>query len=258
MSVLENDIEVIQPEVFGRGEGITAWFTYKNSALNPEGRNIPGLNLGFNTTEREEIVQNNRTVLFKALELEPSWVAFGSQVHGSRVQVIKRGGTYAETDGFVTKVSRLALVIQVADCAAVLLGDSRNRIIAAVHVGWRGAAGDIVPRAVKYMTAQGAEPKHIRAFVSPCISTRHFEVGREVAGQFPDAFVDYEHHEKPHIDLKGFIKHQLMTKGVRPEHIEIHSGCTVDESDRFYSYRREGEQSGRMAGIIQLLKRGEY
>lgn len=258
MSVLENNIEVIQPEIFSRGEGITAWFTLKNASLVSDDRNIPGLNLGFNTIEREEIIQNNYTALFEALDLDFHWVAFGNQVHGNRIRVVTQGGTYTETDGFVTQVSKLALAIQVADCAVVLLGDPQNRIVAAVHAGWRGAEGDIVPKAVKYMTAQGAEPKYIKAFVSPCISPQHFEVGQEVAEQFPEAFVDYESYEKPHVDLKGFIRRQLMTKGVKPEHIEVHQGCTVSDTDSFYSYRREGKQSGRMAGVIQLLKRGEY
>ncbi len=257
MNISEAKIEVVRPDIFKEGEGIAAWFTLRNANLFSDNRNIAGLNLGLNTSESEEVVRNNRTALFENLQLSPDWVAFGNQVHGNRIQVISRGGTYTETDGFVTRVPRLALAIQVADCAAVLLGDSRHRVIAAVHAGWKGAAGGIVPRAIKYMTAQGARPGHIKAFVSPCISKRRFEVGHEVARQFPEAFVDYESYEKPHVDLKGFIRHQLIEKGVKPEHIEIHSGCTVS-SDSYYSYRRQDEQSGRMAGIIQLLKRYEY
>lgn len=257
MSVLENKIEMIQPEIFGREEGVAAWFTLKNASLTSDDQNVSGLNIGLNTSEREEVIKENRSVLFEALDCDPGWVALGNQVHGNRIRVVTQGGTYAETDGFVTRVPGLALAIQVADCAAVLLGDSKNRVIAAVHAGWRGAAGGIISKAVQYMITRGAEPEHIKVFVSPCISRQHFEVGGEVAVQFPDAFVDYENYEKPHVNLKGFIRRQLMMEGIKSEHIEIHTGCTVSDTGSYYSYRREGEQSGRMAGIIQLLKRDE-
>lgn len=257
MNTLESKPDVLQPEVFRKEKGISAWFTLKNENTYSGNRNIPGLNLGLNTEEKEEVVRENRSVLFDELDVEPEWMALANQVHGNRVQVVTRGGTYTETDGFVTQIPRLALAIQVADCAAVLLGDAHNRIVGAAHAGWRGVTGGIVPKVVKYMTAQGADPMKMRAFVSPCISAENFEVGPEVAEQFPDQFVDYSSYEKPHVNLKGFIRYQLMEKGVKPEHIEVHEGCTVSDGHSFYSYRREGKQSGRMMGIIQLLKRDE-
>lgn len=248
---------MIQPEVFREEEEIQAWFTLKNESRFENNGSIHGLNLGLNTSEREEVVQEKRNSLFQALKLDPEWVALADQVHGDRIQVVTKGGAYTETDGFVTQVPHLALGIQVADCAAVLLADVRSRTIAAVHAGWRGAVAGIIPKAVKYMVAQRADEKNIRAFVGPCISQKHFEVGTEVAEQFPEQFVDHSNYEKPHVDLKGYIQYQLMTKGIKPDHIEVHEGCTVGEDKKFYSYRREGEKSGRMMGIIQLLNRDE-
>jgi copper oxidase (laccase) domain-containing protein len=102
------------------------------------------------------------------------------------------------------------------------------------------------------MVPLGVKPERCLAFISPCISVRHFEVGTEVADQFPDSFVDYEQYEKPHIDLKGFLQYQLEGAGVRREHIEVHPGCTVEDKQDYYSYRREGAMSGRMMGVIQL------
>jgi YfiH family protein len=257
MGILESKLDIIQPEIFSKEKSVQAWFTTKNKSLFSGNDNIQGLNLGLNTAESESTVERNRTVLMEDLDIDPHWVAYGEQVHSDRIQVVTQGGIYSGTDGFVTSVPRLALTIQVADCAAVLLADAKNRVIAAVHAGWRGAVSDIVPKAVKYMVAQRAEEKQIKAFISPCISLQHFEVGTEVAGQFPDRFVDYTSYDKPHVDLKGFIKYQLMVKGVLPEHIQVHEGCTVRDDNRYYSYRREGDKSGRMMGIIQLLKRDE-
>ncbi len=102
------------------------------------------------------------------------------------------------------------------------------------------------------MKEAGAEPSRMRAFVSPCISRRHFEVGTEVAELFPDKFVDYESFDKPHINLKAFLEYQLMECGLAEGRIEVHAGCTVADKNSYYSYRREKEKSGRMMGIIRL------
>ena len=145
----------------------------------------------------------------------------------------------------------MALAIQVADCAAVLLGDSEAGIISAVHAGWRGAVADIVPKAVQKMVSLNAEPKNIKVFISPCISQKQFEAGEEVAEKFPDEFVDRNSYSKPHIDIKRFIQSQLLNAGIFEEHIEVHGSCTFSDSD-YYSYRRDGNRSGRMMGIIKL------
>jgi YfiH family protein len=148
-------------------------------------------------------------------------------------------------------VSGLTLAIQVADCAAVLLWDENRKIIGALHAGWRGAVGEIIYIGIEKMMKQGASPSDMKAFISPCISIRNFEVGQEVADQFPPEFVDYSTFKKPHVDLKGFIKDQLMNKGLSEHNIEVRSECSVS-NESFYSYRREGKKSGRMMALIQI------
>jgi YfiH family protein len=245
-------IEVIRPAVFEKCEALTSFFTLKNASLFSDSRQIKGLNIGFNTDEAPEIVKQNRQALIKAFDLDSGWIAFADQVHGNRVEVVTSGGTFANTDGLITQVPGLALAIQTADCAAVLMADMHTQTIAAIHAGWRGAAGDIVPRAVEKMIQLGVQMGNCMAFISPSISVRHFEVGAEVAEQFPEQFVNYEQYEKPHIDLKRFLRYQLERVGVRPENIGIDPGCTVEDDKQFYSYRREGAMSGRMMGGIQL------
>ena len=251
MKNLKTDISVIEPEVLGAEEKVKAWFSLKNGGLSTDRQKIPGLNLGFNTAESKKKVVKNRQLLFAALDLDPKWVAFADQVHSNRVRSVSQGGTYPETDGLVTVIPGLTLAIQVADCAAVLLWDDANGVIGALHAGWRGAAGDIVPRGIEEMVKQGADTAKIKAFVSPCIALRNFEVGPEVAVQFPADFVDEENYRKPHVDLKGFLENQLLEAGLNPSHIEIRPECTIDD-ENFYSYRREGETSGRMMALIQL------
>lgn len=244
----------IRPGMVEEGEGVRAWFTLKNEWYESGSRQIRGLNLGFNTPESKDVVERNRSALIDDLQLDEEWIAYAEQVHSNRIRVVSRGGTYPSTDGLITRVPGLTLAIQVADCAAVLLWDSTNSIVGALHAGWRGAAGDIVPHGIEKMMGLGSDPRKMKAFVSPCISLKNFEVGPEVADQFPGEFVDYEHYSKPHIDLKEFLNHQLLEAGIPQTGIEIREECTIDGQSDFYSYRREGEQSGRMMALIQIAE----
>lgn len=212
---------------------------------------IPGLNLGLNTGEEETIVLRNRALLLNEIGIDDDQIAFATQVHGTNIEVIHKGGTYENTDALVTNTPTLALAIQVADCAAVLLGDTENRVIGAAHAGWRGAASNIIPKTISKMKSLGADPKYMSAFISPCISQENFEVGEEVASQFPDEFIDRSNFKKPHVDLKSFIRQQLLEMGMFDSKIELNKHCTISD-ERFYSYRRQKEKSGRMMGVIKL------
>ena len=254
MKELKTKFDFITPELLKDDENVEAWFTLKNSGYKLPNQSITGLNLGFNTPEKKEIIAQNRLALLESLNIDSEWTAYADQVHSNRVRFVSEGGTYPSTDGLVTKVPGLTLAIQVADCAAVLLWDSDNKIIAAVHAGWRGAVGNIVSRGIKEMTKHGGDIKQLKAFVSPCISEKNFEVGAEVAEQFPDQFVNDTDFVKPHVNLKACIKHQLQNAGISDHNIEICSECTIDSSDKFYSFRREGDKSGRMMALISIQK----
>ncbi|MGD8426197.1 MAG: peptidoglycan editing factor PgeF [Balneolaceae bacterium] len=252
MKTSETEFSLIQPALLKNNDSIRAWFTRKNGGFSQSDSAIPGLNLGFNTPDPKEIVARNRLALMDSLGLDQEWVAYADQVHSNRIRLVTQGGTYPSTDGLITEVPGLTLGIQVADCAAVLLWDSEKKIIAALHAGWRGAAGDIVPRGIEMMTAQGADAKKIKAFVSPCLSLKDFEVGNEVANLFPGEYVDYERFAKPHVDLKRYLRHQMEYSGLSEANIEVREECTVAQGHDFYSYRREGKKSGRMMALIQI------
>ncbi|HEX6981453.1 MAG TPA: peptidoglycan editing factor PgeF [Balneolaceae bacterium] len=251
MKNLKTEFSLIYPNSLDENDGIQACFSLKNELYNAQSP-VPGLNLGFNTPEKKERIAQNRSALLSSLNIDKAWIAYADQVHSNRIKVVSQGGTYPSTDGLITRIPGLTLAIQVADCAAVLLWDSSAQIIAALHAGWRGVAGDIVPKGIEMMIEQGATPENLHAFVSPCLSFENFEVGEEVAEQFPDEQVDYENFAKPHLNLKGFIKQQLSENKIAGENIEVHPACTVGEVKNYYSYRREGNRSGRMMALIQI------
>ena len=147
----------------------------------------------------------------------------------------------------------LTLAIRVADCAAILLADPKTGWIAALHAGWRGAVAGILPQALKIATEQGVDLRELRGWLSPCIGAAAFEVGPEVAAQFPDEFVlKGGTSTHPHVDLKAFLVHQAVDAGVEPSNIDLDwDACTRTESERYWSYRALGEDAGRMVALLQ-------
>lgn len=174
-----------------------------------------------------------------------------NQVHGSGVLNCSAGGEFDGYDAVVTSTRNLMLTIRVADCAAVLLYDSEHGVIGAVHAGWRGAVAGILPNTMEAMRALGAQAESTRMYVSPAISAACFEVGEEVAQQFPDGFVHRTSGKKPHVDLKSFLREQCLQLGIPGGYIEVDEICTKTDR-RCESYRRDGADAGRMVAFIGL------
>jgi copper oxidase (laccase) domain-containing protein len=93
----------------------------------------------------------------------------------------------------------------------------------------------------------GSHPADILAYIGPCISEAHFEVGNEVAEQFDGAH-KHLYSSKWHVNLKEANADQLRTWGV--QEIEIDSACTVENNSDFFSHRKEKGLTGRMLAVI--------
>lgn len=246
-------IDIYCPMIFNESGHINAGFSLASkNAVNKDGT-IAGLNTGENTAAPKEEIDRNLQVLAKQAGFSRDKLVMGKQVHGSDVLVTDLPGFYEGYDGYVTRKTGIVLGIKVADCAALLFADEQNRIIGAAHAGWKGAAAGIIPNTLREMIKLGAAAEQIKVYVSPCISLQNFEVGEEVAVLFPDEVVDRESYQKPHVDLKEFIRRQLAEEGIDPGNTEIDNRCTLSDT-QFYSYRRERGRAGRMLGFITINK----
>ena len=249
-------IDVIWPDVFESFPGIDAFFTLSNRHFSKQSGGIGGLNFGINTTDNLSIIEQNRIFLADALDLVPGSFVIAEQVHKDHIEVVEKPGYFERTDGLITQTPNLVLAIQIADCAAVFVADIENNTIGVFHAGWRGAVANIVSKGVNKMALLAEKPSRFVAYISPCISEKNFEVGSEVASQFPTDFVDYISYKKPHINLKSYLKAELMDAGVNEKYIEVSEECTVDDP-QFYSYRRERDRAGRMLACIYMNKTKE-
>jgi YfiH family protein len=243
------NVNVYQPKVF-LSDRLAAGFTLRNAHIRTSER-IPGFHFNGALPEEKETVHAHYRLLAEQQGFDSGAVTWVTQVHGDAVVYATKTGHLGSADALYTDRPGIILTVRVADCAAILMADINAGVVAAVHAGWRGARLQIAAKTIALMKEKGANPQRMQAYVSPCISAASFEVGEEVAAEFPEQYVIREGFLKPHVDLKSYVFHQLTGSGIPAENIEVDQRCTMKDKD-LYSYRREGEVSGRMVAFIGL------
>ncbi len=156
-------------------------------------------------------------------------------------------------DALVTDQVGRSIGVRTADCVPLLLLDRRTRAVAAIHAGWRGTAAQIARNTVeKLRQDHGSHPGDLYAAIGPCIRPCCYEVSSEVAELFaawPES-VPRPTQCKPHLDLAAVNRSQLLDAGVPGAQIFDCELCTYCLADRFFSFRREPDNPGRMLSSI--------
>jgi len=209
-------------------------------------------NMSLSVQDFRENVLQNRKYFFKRLGLSDSTVATQKQVHGDHVTFIDEGINCGESDAMITDKPNLGLAISSADCPAIFLFDIKQKVIAAVHSGWRGTEKKILLKVLtKLVQDFNSKPNNIAAYIAPSISQKHYEVGEEVASLFDEKY-SIKKNPKYHLALQK-INHDLMLKfGLLKKNIQVSSLCSYEMNDLLHSYRRDGEISGRAFGVIAM------
>ncbi|TVQ65657.1 MAG: peptidoglycan editing factor PgeF [Balneolaceae bacterium] len=249
-------MKLYYPQIFSENKCINSCFTFANRDVWNPSNEIQGLNFGLNTSASDAEIRSALDELLLQLGWRWSGLALARQVHGTEIKEVEQDGIYENVDGMITTEPGLILGIQVADCAAVLVADEVAGVAGAFHAGWRGAISGIVPEGIAAMENAGGSIPNFKVYISPCISATQFEVGEEVSSQFPEKFRLENKGKKPRVDLKGYLVDQLKSSGIHESNIEMDPLCTFTETS-LYSYRREGIQSGRMLGLIQLQQKND-
>jgi len=191
----------------------------------------------------------------------PVAVTCDRQEHGRQVHFVASKASPAAGDALWTTTPGLPIAIRVADCVPILLWDPDAGAVAAIHAGWRGTALDIVGNAVREGQSLGVVPERLKAAIGPSIGPCCFEVGNEVVEALRGCGLSEQEFRarpgprgRPHIDLRAGNRVLLLRAGLEDENIEDVGGCSHCDAQRYESYRRDGERSGRMHGIIALAQ----
>ena len=209
------------------------------------------LNLGLHVGDSDTSVEKNRKHLIETAQLpeSPRWL---NQVHGTKVSTTSTWQLGNEADAMISEQANQVCVIMTADCLPILLCNQKGDMVAAIHAGWRSLAAGIIE---KTLLKFDCAPQEIMAWFGPAIGPMHFEVGTDVyraftqySEQAQQAFVqtDATHYLA---DIYLLAKQRLNAQNINA----LFGGnfCTLSDSSRFFSYRRDGI-TGRMASMIWI------
>ena len=211
------------------------------------------LNLAMHVGDDPGAVAANRRALQQRLALDaaPCWLR---QTHGAEVVNVAdlSSGDAPRGDAWVCFETGRAVGVLTADCLPVFFCDYRGTRIGLVHAGWRGLAAGVIEATV---AALDCAPSSLMAWLGPVISAHAYRVGDEVRDVFARhneadalAFMP-DNTGKWHADLSMLAANRLRRLG-----IAFRGGrhCTCYDSERFYSYRRDGH-TGRNGHLIWLV-----
>lgn len=211
-------------------------------------------NLAMHVGDNPAAVTQNRLQLADDFRIPATNLFFMNQVHGKKVIVIdeKSDSTFApDADALFTTRKDVALVTLVADCIPLLL--ESPRAVAAVHVGRRGLALDILREVLNLFESYKIKSDEISAHIGPSICVECYEVDQDVYDEFvelvPAASSSLKSASgKPCLDIELGLISQLNSGGIKWERLKK---CTSHD-DGYFSYRRDGI-TGRQAGVISLM-----
>lgn len=223
------------------------------------------LNLGLHVGDDPEKVLQNRERWLQ--EWNSGWddLVIGEQVHDVKVQVVEpfdagRGGRDLKTvlpgvDGLITK-SNLGLMAFFADCVPLYFYHPTLMAVSIAHAGWRGTVDKIAAQVLREFRKMGGEPQECWVALGPSIGPCCYEVDERVIKRFQAdfekvPFLKPTSHGHAQLDLWQANQQTLLEEGVLSENIWKASICTACHTDIFFSHRREGPKTGRMAGWIR-------
>ena len=225
-------------------------FTTRNGGVSPAP--FESLNCGFTTADTHDNILENTAIVYRHAGITAEHAARMGQVHGSEVKVVHSGGVYNHTDGLTTDKPGVILCVQVADCIPLLLHDPVHNAVGAIHCGWRPIAAGIAEKALEIMNEHyGTDPETVTASMGPAAGQCCYEVGDDVAGELhPGSLIN--RNGAIFADLKAELSRRLISVGLKENNLEISDDCTICTESLYYSYRRDGKNSGRMLGFIMV------
>ena len=213
-----------------------------------------GLNLATHVGDDARAVAHNRRRLADALRLPgtPHWL---NQVHSDVAIGLPCQNPVPDADASYTGQRGQVCVVMTADCLPVLVSNRQGSWVAAIHAGWRGLASRIISKTLRQYPGNNGD---LLVWLGPAISAAHYEVDNHVRAPFlaMDARYDAAFKAQGHghylLDVYRVAQIELAMAGIPASNIYGGGACSYENSTLFYSYRRDGANTGRMASLIWI------
>lgn len=230
------------------------------------------MNLSFMLGDSDDTVRANMRLFCMYAGVSYEGLVGSPQFHSSTVRYVNMSNAHegidreniSSSDGFVTDVKGVSLIVRMADCTPVLFSGEKadgSPVVAAVHAGWRGTVSGIGANAVSEMEALGAVPESIKAAIGQCIHSCHFEVKEdfrksvsEIRGkEFAARHIKEAEDGRMFADMVSMNVEILIEAGVLRENIDVSPCCTVCDPKAFHSHRATGGKRGTMGAVIGIM-----
>jgi len=217
-------------------------------------------NMSFTYGDVKETLLDRREFL-QFIGIDYKTLVCANQVHGSTVRevsqhdkgkgALSQDTAIPDTDALITNVRRLPLAVFTADCLSIFLYDPLQKAIGLAHAGWRGSKDNIALKTIQLMREKfQVRAENLLVGFGPALRSCCYQVGLEFKNYFPAGISEKDN--KMYCDLTGINKKQLLETGVREENISDSGICTSCRNDKYFSYRKEADASGRMISVIML------
>ena len=177
---------------------------------------------------------------------------YPQQTHSDHIEIVDKRIEYPDTDGLIVTRKNIPIALRFADCTPLIFYDTKQKIGAISHAGWRGTAQKIGPKTISKMKINfDTQPENIIAIIGPAIGLCCYEVSDEVRGKLLETVEDSTNLvQGKNVDLKQINSRQLEEIGVTK--IDICPYCTSCNNDLFYSYRKENGTTERHYAVLML------
>jgi len=216
--------------------------------------NFDNFNLALHVNDEQGAVLENRELLLSHYNLpsKPVWI---NQTHSNMSVDADSISSIVDADASYSKKIGTVCGILTADCLPVFVTNKDGTTVGIAHAGWRGLVDGVIESLIESFDCNG---KDLVVHLGPAISQLFFEVGDEVKAQYLSKNKNFENcftyvNNKYYLNLYEAAREALKSFGISS--ISGGNRCTYKDSDQYFSYRRDGECSGRMAHLIWMEKR---
>ena len=225
--------------------------TPRNIAGGKSKENFENFNLALHVNDLKTSVLENRKILRRHYDL-PSETVWLNQTHSSICVDAGAINEIIEADASFTSRQGVVCGILTADCLPVFVSKIDGSTVGIAHAGWRGLVSGVIENLIKSFESNGED---IVVHLGPAISMNSFEVGKEVKDLYLSKNIKFERsfgfkNNKNYLDLYDAAR--VILEGLNIKQISGGDRCTFQESSDFFSYRRDGVNSGRMAHLIWM------
>ena len=213
--------------------------------------NFANFNLALHVGDEQSSVLANRDLLLRRYNLPsvPVWI---NQTHSNISVDADSTSSIVNADASYSKKPGTVCGVLTADCLPVFICNKEGTAVGIAHAGWRGLVDGVIESLIESLDCNGED---LIAHLGPAISQLSFEVGGEVKSQYLSKNKNFKNcfaylNNKYYLDLYDAARVVLKSLGVAS--ISGGDRCSYKESDQYFSYRRDGECSGRMAHLIWM------